>query len=81
MRFPGKKFLEAPIQHRYVNGVRQEEPMAITQHIAHAAGRDAGNRSMRNAGRKSWNEDDWNTACRVERQLLIDARLIPEDAD
>ena len=28
--------------------------------IASAAGRDAGNRSMRAAGRTAWNADDWN---------------------
>jgi hypothetical protein len=33
--------------------------------IAMAAGQDAGNRSMRKAGRTSWNEEDWNAACSV----------------
>jgi hypothetical protein len=37
---------------------------------AMAAGRDAGNRSMRAAGRTSWNDDDWNAACDVTQRLL-----------
>ena len=28
--------------------------------LAFAAAEDAANRSMRKAGRKAWNEDDWN---------------------
>ena len=31
--------------------------------LIHAAGWDAGNRSMQANGRTSWNEDDWNAAC------------------
>ena len=31
--------------------------------IAMAAGQDAGDRSMREAGRTSWNDEDWNAAC------------------
>lgn len=38
--------------------------------IANAAGRDAGNRSMRRAGRSAWNEDDWNAAHDVARSVL-----------
>ena len=33
-----------------------------THEAAHAAGRDAGNRSMRAAGRTTWNDDDYNAA-------------------
>ena len=36
---------------------------AMTYGIAHAAGQDAGNRSMRKAGRLSWNDDDYAAAC------------------
>ncbi len=38
--------------------------------IAHAAGQDAGNRSMRAAGRVEWNADDWNVATATEIGLL-----------
>ena len=33
----------------------------MTFELAHAAASDAGNRSMRKAGRSRWNEDDWNS--------------------
>ncbi len=36
--------------------------MQLTEDLARAASKDAGNMSMRNAGRKSWNEDDWNAS-------------------
>jgi hypothetical protein len=36
--------------------------MQMTKQIAYAIGQDAGNKSMRTAGRKVWNEDDFNTA-------------------
>ena len=36
--------------------------MKLTKDIIYAAGRDAGNRSMKAAGRKSWNAEDWNAA-------------------
>lgn len=38
--------------------------------IASAAGRDAGNRSMRAAGRTAWNADDWNAAAEVTARVL-----------
>jgi hypothetical protein len=38
------------------------KPITPTHELAHAAGRDAGNRSMRAAGRTRWNDDDWNAA-------------------
>ena len=49
------------------------KPRTITYEIAHAAGWDAGNRSMRSAGRLHWNEEDYN-ACWAEFN-----RLYPED--
>jgi hypothetical protein len=45
-----------------------------TPAIAVAAGQDAGNRSMRAAGRTAWNEDDWNAAAAVSDRLFA---LIP----
>lgn len=44
--------------------------MKLTRKAAYAAGQDAGNRNMRNAGRKVWNEDDWNVAAEVTSELL-----------
>jgi hypothetical protein len=38
--------------------------------IAHAAGQDAGNRSMKAAGRVAWNADDWSVAAAEETRLL-----------
>lgn len=44
--------------------------MPLTYKIAMAAGRDAGNRSMRAAGRKVWSEADWNAAAAVTARLM-----------
>lgn len=42
--------------------------------IAWAVSTDAGNRSMRKAGRKAWNEDDWNVAVAELNRLLPESR-------
>lgn len=42
----------------------------LTYAVAMAAGQDAGNRSMRAAGRTAWNDDDWNAAQAVTARLL-----------
>ena len=44
--------------------------MQITYEIAYSLGRDAGNRSMRAAGRAAWNETDWNAASTETLRLL-----------
>lgn len=44
--------------------------MTMTKQIAYAIGRDAGNRSARRAGRKVWNEDDFDAACEATRAAL-----------
>jgi hypothetical protein len=41
----------------------------LTRKLAHAAAWDAGNASMRAAGRKRWNEDD-RDACWAEYERL-----------
>lgn len=41
----------------------------LTYPLLMAASRDAGNASMRKAGRTAWNEDDWNAACEVSDRL------------
>lgn len=48
----------------------------MTGQLAHAASMDAGNRSMRKAGRAHWNQDDYN-ACWLEYGRLwpIEAEL------
>jgi hypothetical protein len=55
--------------------------MRATQAIAHAAGWDAGNRAMRAAGRRAWNEDDWNAACDTFDRLMriVDAEAAPAE--
>ena len=36
--------------------------MRMTMQIAHSIAWDAGNRSMKKAGRSTWNHLDWNAA-------------------
>jgi len=50
------------------------KPITMTYSLAIAAGQDAGNRSMRQAGRSKWDEDDWNVAAETF------GRLWPEPA-
>ena len=38
------------------------KPLERTYQLAHAAGIDAGNRSMRRAGRRKWNDRDYAAA-------------------
>ena len=42
----------------------------LTQAMCFAAGRDAGNRSMRKAGRTVWAQADYNAACAEYKRLL-----------
>lgn len=42
----------------------------LTPELARAAGWDAGNRSMRAAGRKAWNEEDYQAAVDTENRLM-----------
>lgn len=44
--------------------------VTLTPTIAYAAGTDAGNASMRKAGRKKWNLDDRNAAAEVTCRLF-----------
>ena len=44
--------------------------ITITYEIAHAAGWDAGNRSMKKAGRKKWSREDFNAAVKETNRLL-----------
>lgn len=49
-------------------GRMRKAPASYT--LAMAAGADAGNRSMRAAGRKRWSVEDWNVAAREVERLL-----------
>lgn len=42
----------------------------LTYGICHAAGMDAGQGSMVDAGRKCWNEIDYNVCAREQNRLL-----------
>ena len=44
--------------------------MTLDPCVAYAAGLDAGNRSMRAAGRTAWSEADHAAACRETRRLM-----------
>ena len=41
----------------------------ITEELAYASGHDAGNMSMRKAGRSKWNRDDFNLAAETTNSL------------
>jgi hypothetical protein len=41
--------------------------------LANAVGQDAGNRSMRRAGRTAWSEQDWHIAADTTRRALAAA--------
>ena len=55
--------------------------MLMTKKIAYAIGLDAGNRSMRAAGRSAWNEDDFNAASEATAAAFPnhDVRTIPAE--
>lgn len=57
------------------DGRERTMPIIMTEPLARAAAWDEGNRSMRRAGRKVWNVDDWNAAAAEY------ARLWPEERD
>lgn len=44
--------------------------MKPTYEIAMAAGRDAGNRSMKAGNRTAWNMDDWNASCETFEKIM-----------
>jgi hypothetical protein len=44
--------------------------ITLTYSLAMAASRDAGNRSMRKAGRTRWSRADWNAAAEKFHKLL-----------
>jgi hypothetical protein len=50
--------------------------IALTPEIISATSVDAGNRSMRRAGRVRWNGDNWNASVREDRRLIRIARPV-----
>jgi hypothetical protein len=50
--------------------IMKEDQMTLTRELVYAAGRDAGYRSMRAAGRTVWNEDDYNAAAETVHRLM-----------
>ncbi len=48
---------------------KKSRRMRLTPEIINAIGRDAGNASMRAAGRKVWSVDDWNAGVAAESPL------------
>ena len=44
-------------------------PPRMTHDLAMAAAKDAATARMRGEGRKTWNEDDYNEACRTFNRL------------
>ena len=49
----------------------------LTVEIARAAGTDAGNRSMRKAGRQRWNDDDFNVAAETTMRFTVLGGFLP----
>lgn len=43
--------------------------IVLTKELANAASLDAGNASMRRAGRTKWSVDDYNSACKEQNRL------------
>jgi hypothetical protein len=48
----------------------REGVMKLTYNLAMAAAWDEGNRSMKKAGRKKWNDEDWIAAAKKANELL-----------
>jgi hypothetical protein len=46
--------------------------LTMTLELARAAGQDAANASMRDAGRTSWSEEDYNVAVATMNRLMPD---------
>jgi hypothetical protein len=46
-------------------------PLGFREAVCRAAGWDAGNRAMREAGRTAWSADDYNAAAREYERLVI----------
>lgn len=42
----------------------------LTYNLCMAAGQDAGNKNMREHGRRVWSIEDWNTASEISNELL-----------
>ena len=56
------------------------KPIIMMEKLARAAAHDAGNRSMKAAGRKKWNADDYNAACDELERLWPNPQLAEEES-
>jgi hypothetical protein len=54
--------------------------MILTLDLCYASGRDAGNRSMRKAGRAAWSETDYDVAAETTVRLSILGGFAPVQA-
>ena len=52
----------------------------LTREIIHAVAQDAGNRSMRRAGRTAWSDEDWHEAYAMQQHLYEIRRDETEEA-
>jgi hypothetical protein len=52
--------------------------MTLTYEMAMAAAHDAGNTSMRKAGRTKWDVEDWNIMCRTFDEIWRPHVRFPE---
>jgi hypothetical protein len=67
--------LTAQMLRNYADSLRADDPapargIVADHRIAHAAGTDAGNRSMRAAGRAAWDAEDWDIAAATMARVL-----------
>lgn len=61
-----------------VDSTVKADAATVTYSVAMAAGKDAGNKSMKRAGRTAWNHEDFNAAAAVTEKLMAMTRT---DAD
>lgn len=47
-----------------------KSPPVMTLALARSVGQDAGNKSMRKAGRAAWSADDFDAACEAMQRAL-----------
>lgn len=48
-----------------------KSPLVMTVALARSVGQDAGNKSMRKAGRSVWSAEDFDAACEAMRKALL----------
>ncbi len=53
--------------------------VTLTLELAHATGRDAGNASMRKAGRARWSDEDWNACAETTMRFAVWGGFLPPE--